>query len=289
MKRLVPFLFAITLGTASFGCAAATADSSTDESDVTAAATTRTVEASRDPSHELLASTWAVHSVGSPDELMVRVYELGGGDPAMNGTSLMLAIDGGPDMGFIWDLGANIRSVESVKVPRAGTITITGSQDTYDDATGELALVPYEATVVYRLDNGLDPRLAVTAGGQTSTVEPQTDAAATFLSRVYRITTLENDAVHARVFELGGGDPALNGDQLFLSLMSYPEVKTYDLELDVLEVERVTFGPSGEIRVEGREDTMSYEGEIGQKPFAYAVRFTMADDGPASRVSITAE
>ena len=36
-----------------------------------------------------------------------------------------------------------------------------------------------------------------------------------------------------RIFETGGGDPAMSGDPLVLSVTSYPEEKTYDLGLNV--------------------------------------------------------
>jgi hypothetical protein len=291
MKTFAPAVFAVLMGLASFGCAAP-ADTATDDSDFSSASrgAPRAVEASREAAYALLASTWAIHAVPSPDDLMIRVYELGGGDPAANGTTLKLAIDGGPGLGAIWDLGANIRAVESISVPAAGKVVIKGSQDHYDDASGRFELVPYEATATYAMDDdGLAAKLIVTTSGVTSTALQEEDPASLFLIGVYKVSTVEADAIHARLFEVGGGDPVMNGDQLMLSLMSYPDVKTYDLGLDVAAVDSFTLGPAGDLRIQGSEDWRTPDGDFEQKRFSYSVRFSVDEDGPAPKITLAAQ
>jgi hypothetical protein len=291
MKILTSALFTLALGLSSFGCAAPAA-TTTDDSDLAAAASdasSRTIRASDEEAYALLASTWAVHSAASPDELMVRVYELGGGDPAYNGTSLKLAIDGGPGLNAIWDLGANIRAVESVSVAEEGKVLIRGSVDAYDGETGEFALVPYEATATYAMgEYGLEPTLKVSTAGETVEVDQDKDPASLFLIAVYGVSTLENETIHARLFEVGGGDPVMNGDNLMLTLMAYPDVQTYELGLDVATVESFGFGGDGGLRIKGTEDWMTAEGEFQQRPFSYAIAFSVGDDGPSSTIELDA-
>jgi hypothetical protein len=289
MKSFAPALFAAVLGLASFGCAAPL-DSDGEEGNVAGAqTTTKTIQASNDAAHSLLASTVAVHSAAAPQDLTVRVYEVAEGDPSRNGMALKLALDGGSRLQGIWDLGTDVRSVTSISAPQAGRVVIKGMRGELVE-TGAYETAPFQTVVTYRVTGaGVDSRLTVQTMFSTKTVVQETDAASRFLGSVHKITAVEDGEINARLFQIGGGDPAMNGDHLVLSLMNAEDARTYELGLDVAAVETFTLARAGELRIRGLEDEMTPGGEMSQKRFTYAVQFSVDDAAPSSTISLAAK
>jgi hypothetical protein len=76
----------------------------------------RVVKASNDPGLQELAYVFRIHNLSDDErDTMVRLFESGGGDPAMNGNRLLLAIVSYSDHSqCIWETGIDIYTVQSV-------------------------------------------------------------------------------------------------------------------------------------------------------------------------------
>lgn len=227
----------------------------------------------------VLEGVWHVRSIPSPDELTIRLYELGGGDPAINGTFLELAIED-----KVWELPSNILSVTSATSRGAGQLEIVGVQQTIDGESGDPKSSPWKSVITYQLDGGnVSSKLDVKTNDAPESITAKTDASATFLSSVYKVTTAEAEGLHARVFEAGGGDPAMNGARLYLALMSYPDVGVFDLGLDVSSVSKVEVDPkSRRITILGNEDTIDRDGAISSRPFRKTFAVSEVEGTPTS-------
>ncbi|MBK6695036.1 MAG: hypothetical protein IPG50_22920 [Myxococcales bacterium] len=287
-------LAALMLG----GCSASSGGDETASSEVRAtdappppaAPIARDVLASTKPEHQHLASLWNVTNVGSPDELDVRVFEMGGGDPAMNGNYLWLGLSG-DESDTVWDTGLNVSTVAKVEVPSAGVVRLSVSWDTLD-AEGNTKKEDGQVTIRYSLTAGrVAPTLSVeapAAHGGTQSVTPQTDAAANFLGGVYGIKQIEREGVLARVYEVAGGDPAMDGDHLYMSLMSFPEVKTYDLGLNIASLDSLKFTSASELAIEGKKDQQDASGRITPASYSAKVQFSLANGAPTNSVKVVA-
>ena len=287
-------LAALMLG----GCSASSGGDETASSEVRtdpaqaapAALITRDVLASTKPEHRHLASLWKVTNVGSPDELDVRVFEMGGGDPAMNGNYLWLGLSG-DESDTVWDTGLNVSTVAKVEVPSAGVVRLSVSWDT-DDGEGNTKKEDGQVTIRYSLTEGrVAPSLSVEAPaghGGTQSVTPQTDAAANFLGGVYGVKQIEREGVLARVYEVAGGDPAMDGDHLYMSLMSFPEVKTYDLGINMASLESLKFASALELAIEGKKDQQDASGRITPAAYSAKVQFSLENGAPGSSLKVIA-
>lgn len=248
----------------------------------------RTVTASTDPKFDLLPGLWEVSSIQSADQLDVTLYGTGGGDPAINGNQLWLSISTGTMSVATWDLGLNIRSVDKLEPKGPGAVRITGKQETISGDTGETISKPFEATIAYRLQGDeIQPKITITTGGASREATADTSPGADFMSHVYKVNTFENDEIHARVFEAMGGDPAMNGDHLFLALMQYPEVKMFELDINVATVKKVYAAGPGQLRIDVGADTLDQNGAVKQVAATYAVKFSTGNDGPGSTISVS--
>ncbi len=289
MLALATLLSSLSL--ASVGCGASDADSDAVAGNSALAATAKDVRASRSPEHAMLPGVWAIKSVGS-ENATLRIYETGGGDPAMNGNMLWLGASGDPssDAGSMFDLGINILSVETVEETTPGTIRIVGTQNGMD-SNDEITTKPYEAAIRYTLAAGaIVPKVRVTTPGGAEEVVASKEAGTDFLLGVFsaRVTEAGESGHIARVYEHAAGDPAMNGVSVMLNLMNFPEDKTYDLGLNIAGVTKVEFKTGFEVRIDGNEDTMDASGKIVPRPVAFSVVFTVGDDGlPGEVIKLT--
>lgn len=269
---------AFVFGLAASGCAAEEASSDGGEGAQAQVAASQPIGATNGAAL-VLDSVWKVTTIQSPDETSIHLYELGGGDPAINGTYLQLSIGE-----MVWELPSNILAVKSAKALRAGTIEIVGEQQAVDTEDGNPKTMPWKSTVTYELKNGtLSTTISVDTNGTPETISAKTDTAAKFLSSVYAVTSAESESLHARVFESGGGDPAMNGAHLYLALMNYPEVSVFPLGLDVNRVSKVEVdGKTRKVTIVGIEDTMDGSGTITGKAFRKTFSVTEIEGVPSS-------
>lgn len=280
----------LTLLTTVAGCVEAPpSDDAVSDDAVTARATVRTVTPSKDQSHQHLAALFGVTRVDADDEATVRLYEIGGGD-ALNGDHLWLGVSA-PGAEEIWDTGVNVRSVESVILTQSGAVQVLATSDDVDPASGDAHAVDVQVGLRYGLRGGLLGKDLVvdapaTAGG-TRMVPSDASAPAAFLNRVYGMKGVERDGLVARVFEVAPtGDPAMNGDHLFLSVDA-PAPWTYELGLDVATLTTARFAAAGELVLEGTVDRMGRDGVPQSKPFSTKIGIALARAGSPATVKVT--
>jgi hypothetical protein len=76
------------------------------------------VKASDDSMLQVLSSVFAIHSLGDRKRnVVVRLFESGGGDPAVNGNRLLLAIISDPQIApRVWRTGIDVYEVKEVSL-----------------------------------------------------------------------------------------------------------------------------------------------------------------------------
>jgi hypothetical protein len=98
------------------------------------------------------------------------------------------------------------------------------------------------------------------------------------LSSVFEVHTLSDSKSGAsvRLFESGGGDPAMNGNRLMLSIVTYPdqEPRVWETGIDVYTVKNVDLNAEkSEIVIEVAEHSQGDDGRIGERPATYTLRY----------------
>ncbi len=113
--------------------------------------------------YAVLANVQAMHRARCPGSSpCVTVFEVGGGDPAMNGAFLYLRLEHN-DRSFVWKTGLNVRRVLKMSVGPGDVVVLRVSQDEMDSRS---AIV--QRTKTYRIRYHLDGdvlRDAVTVEG----------------------------------------------------------------------------------------------------------------------------
>lgn len=289
MNILPAFLAASLLSLSAVGCASSTEDAASDSAAVTSAA--RTIAGTTEARHERLGGVWNVTGIDNDQDLSLGIIEFGGGDPAMNGNQLFLSAYGSDHGdGGVFELGLNISGFTKAEMVGPATLKITGTHDTIGGPNDAIQSgVPFEATVKLTVKDGnvLD-HATVTHDGSSEEVARSTDAGVAFMSSIFEVKSQESaNGTIVRLFEYGGGDPAMNGDQLMLSVMTYPEETTYDLGLDVNTVDKLTVVGEKEVRIEGSEHFMSANGAIESRPYAYRIDLALAPNGAPGPVKLT--
>jgi hypothetical protein len=88
--------------------------------------------------------------------------------------------------------------------------------------------------------------------------------------------------VSIRLFETGGGDPAMNGNRLLLALVpASPEIASaiWETGIDVYQVDRVTVDPAAaRIVVEAREHVRNAAGAVVEQSVTYAIGYEIDPD-----------
>lgn len=82
--------------------------------------------------YSLLSTVQAMHkgkcSASGPD---ITVFEVGGGDPAMNGAFIYLRIDHNENS-LVWKTGLNVRTIKKISFALGNTILIQAEEDFMD-------------------------------------------------------------------------------------------------------------------------------------------------------------
>jgi hypothetical protein len=267
------------------GCSSSDSDSG---SNAPAASDTQDVTSSRDiaattkEEHAALGSMWHVRKVAN-DKVSLFLYETGGGDPAMNGNVLYLGAFGEHGAGGVFDLGINIVEVKKAEMAGPDTIKITGIRDTMGDDGNIKPGQPFEATVKITVKDGdegiaVEKKVTVTQPGEAAkTVDATTEQRWDFMGSVYKMTNAQDENVVFRLFERSGGDPAMNGVELFASIGIEMESNEFDLGLNLAGVTKVSFKSATEVRIEALEDQMGADGIPHPKPVFYSVKYTVSD------------
>jgi hypothetical protein len=138
-------------------------------------------------------------------------------------------------------------------------------------------------------DDGID----VSEGAKTSAPRPikaSSDARHEHLAGVFGIRAIEHDSLDLAILEIGGGDPALNGDMLKLSAFAGPSLQggVFDLGLNINTLQTAKVVEPGKIRITGTFDKMGEDGEIENGlNFEAMVEFTADQNGIGPKVTVT--
>jgi len=288
---LLALALASTLSLAAFGCAAHHDDDASADATEAIHIAAKPINATTEKRFESLGGVWAVRGIENQAGLELAVIEFGGGDPAINGDYLFLSAYG-PDHGDggVFELGANISQLTSATLVGPDTVKLVGTRDTIDPQTNDFKKVPYEGTVKLTLvDRDIQPTVSfVSQGEKAESITKTAEEGFGFFNSLFAVQDKESKAGNIiRLFETGGGDPAMNGDQLVLSVMSYPEEKTYDLGLNVNGVTKFEVTDT-QVFLEGSENFMDGQGNIKTRPYAYTINYSIGQDGaPAPALSLT--
>jgi hypothetical protein len=293
MKKslLTSLTLASFLSLGAFGCASKSDDAAVSGASQEVHTAAKSINATTEKRFESLGGVWSVRGIDNQPGMDLAVIEFGGGDPALNGDYLFLSAYG-PDHGDggVFELGMNVSTLTSATMVGSDTIKLVGTQDTIDPKTNDFKNVPFEATVKLTLvDRDIQPAVTLTMNAEKpETIAKTAEEGKRFFNSIFAVKQSESKAGNiVRLFETGGGDPAMNGDQLVLNILSYPEDQTYDLGLNVNTVSKFEVTDT-QVKLEGSEDIMGADGNIKNRPFAYTINYAIGSDGaPAPSISIT--
>jgi len=99
------------------------------------------------------------------------------------------------------------------------------------------------------------------------------------LGGLWSVRKIDNDQVSLALYETGGGDPAMNGNLVYLGAFGeHGGGGVFDLGINIVEVKKAEMAGPNTIKITGIQDTMGDDGAIkpGQ-PFEATVKFTVKD------------
>jgi hypothetical protein len=307
-KKTLGLALVSTLALGAFGCASSGSDdtaggdsaitggtNTSPTKDKTAetrapAATAKEIRASRDPKLAMIPFVRQITPIESPDATL-RIYQTGGGDPAMNGVQLWLGAHGEPtaDAGSMFELHLDINTLQKAEQTSLGKIRLTGLKDEID-ANGDIRPKAFAATVTYTLADGvIAPSVQVETAGTSRTENAATEASDKAVLDVFKVSPTESEqsgVVH--VYETTKGDPAMNGVSVLLTIEKFPasESRTFDLGLDIAGVRQIDLESPFELRIQASEDEMSKDGDIQPKAVSYSVTFSITNDNVAEVIQL---
>jgi len=109
-------------------------------------------------------------------------------------------------------------------------------------------------------------------------VDASSDSNLQVLSYVFGVHNLSDEkrGVMLRLFESGGGDPALNGNRLLLATLPDPsqEPRVWRSGIDVYKVRDVTLDTEkGEISIDAIEHYQGDEGSVRERSRIYTIKY----------------
>jgi hypothetical protein len=273
----------------SLGCQPGTEDgaraASTTRGDTKAALE---VTASQDARFDVLAGIWAVRTVEDKQHggVVLRLFETGGGDPAMNGDMLVLHIMNfyAHDAGLTFETGINVRAVESVELDAAtSSLVVKTNADTANE-DGSIGSKSRTFVLTYSVDSkgALGDSLSVQEQGSApELVTASRDGRWDVLDGIWAVRTVEDGdlGIVLRLFETGGGDPAMNGDMLLLHIMNFnmhDAGLTWETGINVRAVESANLdAAASKLVVKTSVDTADADGNIGSAARTYALTYSV--------------
>jgi len=89
-----------------------------------------------------------------------------------------------------------------------------------------------------------------------------------------------------KVLEIGGGDPAMNGAQVYVSIEYAGNAYLWDTGLNVQIVNQVRFAQGNRILLDVKQDFMDASSSIFSKDMTYSIMFFIEDDILQNKVAI---
>ena len=113
-----------------------------------------TVKASNDSSLQVLAQVFGIHNLSDDKRgVMLHLFESGGGDPAVNGNHLLLAIVPEPSQApRVWQTGIDIYNVRSVALDAEKSEISIDATEHFQGDPGVIRERPRHYTIRYDID-----------------------------------------------------------------------------------------------------------------------------------------
>lgn len=137
---------------------------------------------------------------------------------------------------------------------------------------------------------GLSASATASSESQSQVIRESKDERYQILGQISKVNQLsvsslegDEDGASISVFEVGGGDPALNGNNIFVSICPNSPEKScahFPYVLNMNSVKKVTLdSEKRSIIVRGSEDYLTARGEIKKRRVTYGIRFDWNTDG----------
>ncbi|MYL84343.1 hypothetical protein GTA51_14520 [Desulfovibrio aerotolerans] len=89
-----------------------------------------------------------------------------------------------------------------------------------------------------------------------------------------------------KIFGVGGGDPAMNGVFVYVSIEYNSEAFVWETGLNVHAIQKISFAPDNIILVDVKEDFMSKESAISSRKQTYQIKFYIDKDTLQKKVTL---
>ena len=89
-----------------------------------------------------------------------------------------------------------------------------------------------------------------------------------------------------KIFGVGGGDPAMNGEFVYVSIEYNSEAFVWETGLNVHAIQKIYFAPDNTILIDVKEDFMSKESAISSRKQTYRINFYIDKDTLQKKVTL---
>lgn len=300
------FAFAALAATQLIACADAVPQQSVDN--LTEGGSVVAVDATSDAEEAFLGDVWSVRietmldcpptgpCEGSGTDVRVLEVAPPGGDPATNGTSVVVNLDrAGRTRTF--DTGLDVLSVTDIRSQiLAGMdlerVFISVVESTYDDATASFGSQENEYFIEFSADEGVQVALYDT--NVLPDPEARTPLSASddpqygLVPFLWAVHTTAVEGLTVRAFEIAGGDPAYNGTSVIVSAFDYDAgaLQTWNTGLNVRHVERVQTTSHDTFEIVTEADVPLSNGEMVTGPIVYPAKMERTESGLSNKLLI---
>jgi hypothetical protein len=200
----------------------------------------------------------------------VKVFSVGGGDVAMNGLHLNLAMFLDVSAGWrVFEL-ANVTDYKMLGSTADGILKIELTRDTFDENDEIIQEISFLTVDIKNYEAGsisaMETKLRAN-GGQAPTeiitIPATTEEFLIAGASVDYIANIDHQNTGVKVFSISGGDPAMNGAHLNVAIFADVDAgwKVYELA-DVRDFKVLQSARAGFLKISLTRDTMDGDGEI---------------------------
>ena len=270
-QQIKTLVSAVIVSSIFLGCAAAPSkNASISSSAQTTAARSRDVLVKATTKEELLNAANVDHVEAIENQSRdARVFSVSGGDPAMNGAYVNLAVFLSVDRGWtVFEL-ANVHGYEVIKSTTDGVVAIHITRDTFDSNE---EIIQVSSTLELDIEKSEQGSIAMTEVPDHKTPDSEstktivlasTDEMLLAAASVDTVIQIESSNLSAKIFSVSGGDPAMNG--AYLNVAVYVDVSTgwnvYELA-DVRDFEMMKSARDGYAKIKLTRDSIDRNGDI---------------------------
>lgn len=98
--------------------------------------------------------------------------------------------------------------------------------------------------------------------------------------------TYGTDGPEIKIFEIGGGDPAMNGAFIYVCITRNEDSFVWKTGLNVRDIRKITFLPGNTISLNVNEDYMRKDSTIANRKKIYSIRFFIQNDTLQDKIAV---